>query len=326
MRMSFTWIFTGLTACSTAHADAWLTVRGPSSAATLADISFADTQHGFAAGWSGGNGHTDDGGFTWSDGAAAGMETANAVLALSADSALFARNSLYRTVNGGRQWDPVESVPEGVSIFDLSKSISGRLVMLRGLDIWTGDGTGMNWQMRYSGDDMQLFFRQLRVPTADTFFALGGRPAEGHSVGHMARSRDGGLTWNGFVTNTPQITSGDFVDADHGLVATLTGQVYVTDNGGDSFSEVQSDLPGGSVVMDLRQRADGMAYAVTIGGVIYRSADRGQHWSPRYVDDAARAFLALSLHEGGAMAVGNDGLIVYEDELFADGSEPLRGQ
>jgi len=326
MSKTCAWIFIGLAACSDAGAsDAWLRVRGPATA-TLADISFADARHGFAGGWSGGNAHTDDGGLTWSDGGAAGMETANAVLALSPDSALFARNALYRTTNGGRQWDLVESVPEGVSIFDLARAPGGDLVMLRGLEIWTGDAAGTGWRSRYSDDDAQLFFRQLRLPTADTFYALGGRPAEGHSVGHMARSRDGGLTWEGFLTGTPQITSGDFLDADRGLLATLAGQLYTTDDGGQSFNAVDSDLPAGTVVMDLRLRQDGTAYAATLDGVIYRSADRGRHWSPRYVDESARAFLALSLHDGGAMAVGNDGLIVFEDELFADGLEPSRAR
>jgi photosystem II stability/assembly factor-like uncharacterized protein len=308
----------GLLLSPSVAAQDWISVRSFTTS-TLTSADFIGGRFGVSAGWFGTAVFTQDGGFSWNMGQPSSDESSMAVCMLGPGSALVARNGVTRTDDYGRSWRAIEAVPYGSGIFDFLRLDNGRILMLRGLDIWASDDDAVNWSVKFHSDSTAgLFGVRFRFPSQDVGYAIGGRSLEGASVGHIAKTLDGGETWTFSSVNTRKIITGDFESIDRGLVAADDGTLYRTSDGAATFSATRNNLPARTIVTDLRYRAP-LYLAVTNTGGILSSSDKGSTWISLYQDDAARSLNALSIRSTGAVAVGDDGLIVYENKVFEDG-------
>jgi len=284
----------------------------------LTAIDFSDPTHGILGGTSGALFRTDDG-VQWDALEPPLAETWNVVRRLSPDVMLVARNSFRRTVDAGKTWDAVPSLPDGVAIFDILKTNDAQLFLLRGLDVWSSSDAGATWQPAYDGADTQPFTRLLRQVSADTLVALGGRSYDGHSSAHVLRSINGGQSWEFLLPSIGNILAGDFADTTNGIVATLDGSLWRTTDAGASFDPITNDLPAALVIDDLR--ADhGRWIAATNDGTVFTSVDDGHHWKPERSDVLGNAINAInvqyvpSLVGAGGTALNDDGIFLGQFE------------
>ena len=287
----------------------------------LTSIDFSDPTHGLIGGTSGALYRTNDG-VQWTALEPPLAQTWNVVRRLDSEVMLVARNNLRRSVDAGKNWDTVPTVTDGVSIFDILKTNDARLFLLRGLDIWSSSDAGASWQLAYDGVDTQPFTRLLRQVSADTFVAFGGRSFEGYSGAHVLRSTNSGQSWDFLLPPIGQILAGDFADASNGIVATLNGSLWRTQDAGASFDSITSDLPVALVITDLRVH-QGRWIAATNDGTVFSSTDDGHHWIPERSDILGNAVNALDVRYvptvvgSGGTALNDDGIFLgqFEDAL-----------
>lgn len=98
------------------------------------------------------------------------------------------------------------------------------------------------------------------------------------------------------------------------LVSTETGQIYSSDNNGDSWNWSSSGLPCNENVYALAED-NGIAYAAVSRSGVYRSDNNGQTWTP--ANSGIENFTFYSLFaEGGKIYAGyaNGGIYYSEDQ------------
>lgn len=97
------------------------------------------------------------------------------------------------------------------------------------------------------------------------------------------------------------------------LVSTETGQIYSSDNNGDSWSWSSSGLPCNENVYALAED-NGIAYAAVSRSGVYRSDNNGQTWTPANSEIENFTFYSL-FAEGGKIYAGNaNGGVYYSDD------------
>lgn len=308
--------------------DDWVVASGTGTC-SVSSVDFPDGPRGFAAGSFNCGLLTEDGGLTWSP-IRVVPDQGQSLLwahAASADELYAARRALYRSGDRGATWSQVGGwdAGSGGSVFDVAFPGPDRLVLIKGGQIWTSDDAGGAWALTYPGE-MDINFHELHFPTATIAYATGGVIRLGAGIGTVLRSDDGGESWNRLDFPYGKINAASFVDVDHGMAAVqdsaATFGLYATADGGRSWQALPSAPPG--LVNQLRHRDAQHWYATTYQGCVYDSRDGGQSWRQGYCDPQGRALASLSLRGGAAVAAGNDGLVLYENRLFADGFEASR--
>lgn len=287
----------------------------------LTTIDFSDPTHGIIGGVSGALYRTDDG-VQWEELVSPLSESLHVARRLSPEVMLIARNSLRRSIDGGKNWDAVPSIPDGVAMFDILKAGNGQLFMLRSFDVWVSGDAGASWQMTYDGADDQPFTHRLREAAADTYVAFGGRSYDGFSAAHVLRTIDGGQSWQFSTPPIAQILGADFAAAANGIVATLDGALWRTTDAGASFDPIDSDLPAGLVINEIRAW-QGRWYAATSDGNLFSSLDDGLHWKPEYNDGSGNAINALDVRFV-PIAVGAAGTGIGDDGIFGSPFEDAK--
>lgn len=252
----------------------WQQVPVPLSSDLVA-VTFVTPQKGWAVGHDGVILHSGDGGKTWSrqlDGrqaakaieahygklAAAGDEDAiklaDDVKQFVADGAdkpfldiLFmdelrgfavgAFNLAFRTVDGGKTWEPIidrTDNPQAFHLYALAKS-EGTLYMVG------EQGLIRRW------NDQSGRFESIESPYRGSFF---GAVAKGETLiafgmrGNAYRSTDGGASWEKVETGlTGGITSGRALADGAIVLVSQAGRVIVSRDDGESFAEVPVSKP-----------------------------------------------------------------------------------
>ena len=182
---------------------------------------------------------------------------------------------LFSTPDGGTTWTPVDFDPttdQGeVSDIAFWDAQHGALSTLWGGMYYTTDG-GASWD----GAGQNFFAAQdIAYAGANTIFAVGGSQ-------DIYRSTDGGQNWyfnysgpSNFAVNLGV----HFSDASNGLVTSEEGQVFVTHDGGTSWSPYivpdQYGLMRGAFVFNENDM-----YATGTPGQVYRSVNGGVNWTP----------------------------------------------
>ncbi len=300
----------------TAFSQTWTRVRSE-AASDLVAVHFADAQNGYIAGALGTLLKTTDGGETWTTVQTPSNVSFVSVAARSADEVFIGRVGLYRTADSGGQWDTDVGGFEDFfgSIFDVLFINANEGVLTKAGAIFaTGDG-GTQWEMVA---DTGLFLDDLHHPGGRTLFATGGITYSEIfgfvSRGEMARSRDGGETWD--ILQTPginEIHAAIWENEQKGTVFTFTNKAHHTEDGGDTWELLtgeMTDLDGNplpDIIMDAVIDDTGLIVAVDFGGNFLESID-GTQWV--VTPGSGESFSALTkLPDGSLIAVGNSGNI-----------------
>ena len=182
--------------------------------------------------------------------------------------------AIYRSMDGGASWGAPPS-EHGCNVTDiqfLSADVGLALDSCDGFLMRTDDG-GASWQQRSSGPfryggRTALFF----LDTDNGWVAGWG--------GSLARTRDGGETWERLeVPTTAGLETLYFVDQNHGWAAGLQGAILRTRDGGATWEKANTPRIHCRVT-DIEVRFP-LIWAVDDCEGVYFSADGGETWQAR---------------------------------------------
>lgn len=309
----------GLPAQGIEDSGRWI-VRDGGTDQILSAVHFADAKHGLAVGSFGVARLSRDGGYTWTGTNVGTSQSLMSAFALDAERYFAARRPLFGTSDAGGTWtelaDPNIATIQAIHFFDSAHG----LIINGGHVMRTSDG-GTTWEIVFPSQ-FEIGISKLRFPAAETGYAIGGKQVNGQPVGSVLRTDDAGLTWTDMQPDAHQIVAGDFDSVEHGLVYSYDNQLRETGDGGTSWTIVPTDWPfENDTIIDLRARDAQHWYASTLGGLLLETRDMGRTWQVMYQDQQQRPIAAISPGPGAARAVGNGGLILFEDGLFASGYE-----
>jgi photosystem II stability/assembly factor-like uncharacterized protein len=291
----------------------WIFAQG-STNCSATDVDFSDSRHGLASCAFSLVMKTSDGGLNWTV-LPTGLGQSLVFAHASTTNELYvARLGLYRSLNGGANWSEVGALSAHIgSIFDVHFD-GNRRVAIQGGNLRLSTDGGSSWQVAFAAQQ-DVFFDELHFPGASTGFATGGNTSELGSFGSVARTVDGGTHWNLLAFPHGHITAADFISATTGAVATITSRIQATSDGGASWQAL-GNLPDSAYLTDLVMRSDRHWYGTSAAGCILETEDAGATWVASFCDPASRALSAISLRGGAAVAVGNDGLVLFENRIF----------
>lgn len=183
-----------------------------------------------------------------------------------------------------QQWQPIG--PDGGSLRDIDRHPS-QAEHLYATSGWTDAGVfestdgGRTWKAINDGIDFARY-RVARILVQDAnrpqriYLGVG----EGISTGRLYRSLDGGATWTAAHAESASVRAVDIdpFDGTRILFGTMTGEILLSEDDGESFSDVTPPgLPAvWSIVFDTHD--EGFVYAGTQDG-IWRSDDGGLSWT-----------------------------------------------
>lgn len=225
----------------------------------------------------------------------------------------------------GQTWQQAK-VPVSVTLTSLTfaSAMKGWAVGHSGIVLTTADG-GKSWSKQLDGTSLAQLGAAVAGgsagdPLLDVYFK---DEANGFAVGAfglMLRTRDGGVTWEGWQQHLPnpegnhlygiRAVGGDL------YVVGERGSIYVSSDGGDSFSAVKSPYEGS--FFGLAAAADGAVLVYGLRGHAFRSADRGQTWKEIKVGSGSAWLSAATLPDGRIVMVSQAGEVAQSDTGGAD--------
>jgi len=300
--------------------------------------------------WDAGFFRSDDGGQTWNP---AQGELAKDVqadeleephfygLATSADALaegyvfMGGFNSLYRSEDGGQQWQQLETLsPDIVMAFDISPNYANDQTLALGTyvnGLYLTDDGGQSWQRPSRGLHLPWFTNNFQQQYQDPrrYFDVAFSPNYANDQTLFAsilwtkllRSTDEGVSWQ--VISLPSETRGvtlvvspNFAEDNTVYVAGQYGKFFRSDDGGRHFQKVADIGAGGgndapSFVASSNFSEDGILLATGPGG-IYQSSDRAETWTRLTSDPAwdTRRNLQIAMSPNyaadGTIFVGTD--------------------
>jgi hypothetical protein len=197
---------------------------------------------------------------------------------------------VYYTLNGGATWTVCTAQPFAVSVdigacvcFPMSRDVTRVLVSQ-----CTTDAT--HPKVAYS-DDLGVTWTVVDVGTVDTMFipfhalhAISSRYIwAGISNGSIYFSDDGGVTWTAQgSTMAVDITDIHFADVNFGAFCGETNHLYVTINGGDTWTEVNGPVAKAAITINACWIFDRYRYWIAYAdGTLYYTVDGGTTWAAR---------------------------------------------
>ncbi|MCU7891952.1 MAG: hypothetical protein KZQ78_10210 [Candidatus Thiodiazotropha sp. (ex Ustalcina ferruginea)] len=207
---------------------------------------------------------------------------------------------------------------------------NGWIVGADGLILYSGDG-GISWTKQFDDRDADL-----RGPLLDVYFS---NPSNGFAVGvynKLYLTHDGGKSWQ---IAQDRVENPDewhlisiAVSDDKFYVTSEMGLLFVSEDGGESFSPLQTDHTGTFHGILSRENVDGTDQLVLfgVGGKLFTTLDDGESWIEIDTGTTAGLFGGTWLADGGVMLVGADGVLLRGNAdlsqwrtEFTDNSLPL---
>lgn len=297
----------------------------------LQDVEFLDESTAIAVGAGGTTMVSHDGGLTWTysrleiPGQSVPLgDPLHSVARLNASTAIVVGGALHRTDNAAGTW-----TTEGMTAVrevDFEGNL-GFAVVSSGLnrEIERSVDGGQTWSVVYSDPGIVLV-----VDIVSTTCIVGAGD-------NFVRSLDGGDTWATLPFNAETPTSISFVDELHGAVAVGSDRLYITDDGGVTWTErVLDPVYIGALVYGYdvemldqntllvacgnRHQESGTGPWVTAGQFL-RSSNGGVTWQSEF---GPRAFHSLTHNEAGDVLLAGDAGIICR-WTASDGAEQVAG-
>jgi hypothetical protein len=269
---------------------------------------------------------TTDGASTWVSAGGTAVDTIywNTIETVGPDT-VFATSTIgteaviFRTVNGGANWFPVASQPNGffngVRMFDrlngfaVSDPVAGAWVILL-----TTDG-GASWHPTASpplriGGEAGFSNAVASVGQISAWFGTGN-----HRIYH---STDAGIHWDSINTGNDDCYAIWFADAAHGVMGTGNGVEYSTDAG-----HTWSTVLLGTAVTGVGW-SEHSGYWAAAGKNVARSTDNGVTWKTSFTTPFNLQHLSFTEAGGTSygLAGGDSGKVAMFNGLLDGVQEP----
>ena len=176
--------------------------------------------------------------------------------------------SLYKTTNGGTNWNTVYNSTANEIFTDIvfTNANTGYAVGSYGRQMKTTNA-GVNWTASAISTSGTIL-NSLCFVNETTGYAVGDNNA-------AVRTTNAGLNWTSMTVATPFVNLNDvfFTDINNGYISCATG-IYRTTNGGNSWFNLITPSGGYAKV----QFRGNYGYAITGDGKIIKSTDAGVNW------------------------------------------------
>jgi photosystem II stability/assembly factor-like uncharacterized protein len=215
---------------------------------------------------------------------------------------------IYATSDGGATWAPqLSGLPVTLTALAFSDAAHGLAVGGSGTVLSTVNG-GADWATHLLGSDEDLV--DVAFPDPLHGWAVSATPAADGAVnGAIFATSDGGLTWRPAVSGVPAgFTGVAFADAAHGWAVTRLGRLYLTEDGGASWTVGQ--IPGSGITVEDIAFPDA-THGWAVGGTdspatgpetfVWVTSDGGKTWRPqaqRYIQEVDHAIAFADSRHG----------------------------
>jgi len=185
---------------------------------------------------------TTDAGRTWAKYASkypTYNDVARIIVPLNENILIAGCYSLYKSTDNGLNWNILNPNYKGLNIFDIYMKDSLNWILADGNDItFTNDG-GLTFK-KVLTTDFNAPFSHLSFPTNMVGYACGGANDDYTAFGFIAKTIDGGQSWN--ILNPEPWNSNNktfptpnaiqFITEQIGFIFTINGEIYKTIDGG----------------------------------------------------------------------------------------------
>lgn len=261
--------------------------------------------------------------------------TINSITFFNADTGIVvgAGETIFRTVNGGKNWTLIEGdtgttstafSPNEILIKNYNSSISNYKLtaVLVGDDgtIKRSVDLGLSWTNIPSGTSLNI--NGITKETIDSFFDI--TYAVGDN-GLILKSSDDGLTWTQQASGTTEkLNSVSFFNADTGIAVGNNETILRTTDGGVGWTRISGGSaanafsPNEILAEDYNSSRSNTSTSIAVvvgsGGTILRSTDFGLTWSP-VSSGVSTSLLCLAFKDSSLTAVGDNGTILVSSDF-----------
>ncbi len=276
-------IATPLLSATVAQAQ-WTTQRAPGQY-PLTDVHFTDADHGYASAAVGELMKTSDGGQTWRNVPTGVSSSLRDVYFVTPDTGYVVGNVgvIIGTTNGGQTWTHHDLANLGSSVNGVYFQTGRTGLVTQGDQIMRTTDGGQTWAVTYTyNGSLAIFtFRFLKFTDATTGYAVGGYSGSFGNVAQVAKTTDGGQTWQLLPSTANGVEMGGisaaaFPDAATGYVADIQDRLFRTTNGGESWEIVGQGNFGSIYGLYFTDALTG--YGAGYGGNLRRTTDGGLTW------------------------------------------------
>jgi uncharacterized protein (TIGR03437 family) len=184
--------------------------------------------------------------------------------------------SLFNSTNSAVSFSGFDSnLPGAVSQISINPAGTSAVALTEAGIYRTVNG-GASWTQQYNGAFYDSSYLTRSPAAPGTLYAA-------QCCAAVYQSTDDGVTWN-FESNPNQSNGIQGIIADPLNAATVylfgdtSPNVYISTNGGSTFSPAGSGLPAASV-QTMAATTDGTLYAATSGSGVYTSTNQGTSWA-----------------------------------------------
>ena len=213
------------------------------------------------------------------------------------------RGHILVSRDAGRTWTqaavPTRTTLTGVSLFDSARgwAVGHDATILR-----TRDG-GFTWETVYAAPEEQRPLLDVWFESAEHGYAIG-------AYGFFLETRDGGDTWQSRKISDSDYHLNQIAAAPSGrlYIAAEAGTVYRSDDGGDSWKELESPYQGsffGTLPLDDRR-----VYLYGLRGNLFYSDDAGESWRPIATRTRNLLTNGIRIDASGALFTGMGGTLL----------------
>jgi photosystem II stability/assembly factor-like uncharacterized protein len=265
----------------------------------VSDIEFINTTTGYAVtGFNHGDIlKTTDAGYSWVSQVSTYTTSIYGISFTDSETGYLAGSiSLYKTTNGGTNWNTVYNSTTNEIFTDIyfTNTTTGYAVGTYGRQMKTTNA-GASWTpttISSSGSILSSLF----FVNETTGYAVGDNNAE-------VKTTNAGVNWTTLSVASPFINLSDvfFTDINNGYISCTTG-IYRTTNGGNNWFALTTPAGGYAKV----QFRGNYGYAITGGGKIIKTTDAGVSWivQPTVTDNGLSALYFNSddyIYAGGLL-------------------------
>ncbi len=187
----------------------------------------------------------------------------------------FGTQRLYRSTNRGDSWTVINNNPSNQGFTISTIAIAPNLVstIYVGIDntIYVSKDGGLTFENVGSGIPNRVV-KRIVVDAGNSLMAYAA--VSGFGSGHVFKTSNGGNTWTNISGNLPDIPTNALVldtSASNKLYAGTDIGVFVTDDGGITWTEVGPDSLPNSPVLDLKiNNTTNSLFAATYGRGVFR--------------------------------------------------------